>query len=300
MRVTGHFRFQPSALSLPALVLAAGMLLGGPVVWGAEQRFAVGGVEMVLEEVTAEAQVFFQSMRLNRAAGEWNAEMVVVNRSGRVLPGPLVVLVTGASGTSGPLGADGLDTEVPGRPYYDLTGWLEEGALPAGARTAPRTIALGVAWGAPKLETRVYARPERSGVALASVRTLNAAGQPLPGVALSIVGPEGVEERVSDPDAGVASVGQGPGEHVIRFSAEGYLPVWRQRLLVAGETRVVPSPRLTPRASEIFTVTPLGGTVVRDVAGRVEISFGPGTVNQATTVRLTPLTRRVLVRRRLK
>ena len=254
-----------------------------------ERTFLLQGVSVQLEDATERVAVFFRSMRLNRALDAWNVEVTLSNRSTQVLYGPLVLLVDGFSGTTGPQQADG--TTDDGKSFYDLSGLVQESGLGPGQLTTPRTLTLGRgAQGSPALHTKVYTarRPVRT--ALGVTRSLDAAGQPLPGVSLAVAGPGGSVVQHSDTPSGVTCFGTGTGRHVLKFSAADHLPVWRIESLGGEQPTVVPNPRLTRRATNIFAVTPLGGVVVSNATGTVRVDFGPGTVNEPATVTLTALT----------
>jgi RHS repeat-associated protein len=269
------------------------LCLLGPGQMGAqaqtEAEFTLNGTELTLAEVTPEADVYFRSMRLNRALNVWNVEVTVSNKAARVLSGPVVLLLDGFSGTTGLQSPDGTTTD--GKGFLDLSAEAGDGALAPGEVTVPRTLTLGRSGtSSPTLTTKVYAARPPVVAALGVTRSLDEAGRPLPGVALAITGPVGSGTQTSDAPSGVASFGQGPGEHLLKFSTEGYLPVWRKQTLSADRTTVLPNPRLTKRSAQTFTVTPLGGTTVSNATGTIAINLDAGAVSQTTTVTLTPLT----------
>lgn len=263
-------------------------------VFAAEKAFTVSGANLTLEDVSSEVEVRYRSMRLNRAQNVWNVEALLTNRSSRVIQGPFVLFVENFTGTTGPQQADGSDDSTPARAFFDLSANAGDGALSPGEITLPRTLTLGVGTGAPSLVTRAFAAPNRSGVALALVRSLNAVGQPLTGVQVEEVGPVGPTNTVTDPVFGIATVGQGSGAHLWKFSASGYLPVWRQQSLSTGEVAVITSPRLTRRGTNTATITLLDGGQARDAGGAIQINFPAGAVTQNTTATLTPLTGQTL------
>lgn len=274
------------------LVCALGLLLcllGPGRVHAQDRTFRLNDTDLTLAEVTPEADVYFRSMRLNRALNVWNVEVTVSNKVGRLLSGPVVLLVDAFSGTTGAQQPDGTTTD--GKGYFDLSALAGDGALNPGEVTVPRTLTLGrTASGSPSLTTKLFAARPPVAVALGVTRSLDEAGRPLPGVALDITGPVGAAQQTSDAPSGVASFGQGPGEHLLKFSTDGYLPVWRQPKLAADRTTVLPNPRLTKRSSQTFSVTPLGGTTVSNATGTISIDFAAGAVSQSTTMTLTPLT----------
>jgi hypothetical protein len=273
-----------------ALLLLLLCVLGpGRVSAQTEAEFTLNNVPVTLAEVTPEADVYFRSLRLNRALNVWNVEVSVSNKVGRVLSGPVVLLIDGFGGTTGVQTPDGTTTD--GKGFLDLSALAGDGALSPGEVTAPRTLTLGRSGtSSPSLTTKVYAARPPVVAALGVTRSLDEAGRPLPGVALEITGPVGSGSQTSDAPSGVASFGQGPGEHLLKFSTDGYLPVWRKQTLAADRTTVLPNPRLTKRSLQTFAVTPLGGTTVSNATGTILIDFAAGAVSQSTTITLTPLT----------
>jgi RHS repeat-associated protein len=277
------------------LLLSCGVWLGSVdrVLAQDERTFELNDVPVTLAEVTAGVDVYFSSMLLNRALNVWNVEVSVSNQWDRVISGPVVLLVAGFSGTSGPQNADG--TIESGHGFYDLTGSLSGGNLLPGAVSQRRVLTLGRSGGGqPFLMTQVYAGKSAEAVALALTRSLDEAGRPLPRVRLEIEGPAGAGLQETDRDSGVASFGQGAGRHGVKFSHAGYLPVWREQELRSGHTAVLPNPRLTRRAMAGFAVTPLGGVVVTDQAGSIRVDVPAGAVSRQGTITLTPLTGQTL------
>ncbi|MBX3733953.1 MAG: Ig-like domain-containing protein [Verrucomicrobiae bacterium] len=260
-----------------------------------EKVFRWNNAELTLAEVTPETAVYFRSMRLNRALDVWNVEVTVSNRSGRILNGPLVLLVDSYSGTPGPVGPDGLDDSQPSKAFFDLSGRTTDGTLAPGGVTAPRTLTLGRSGTAPPaVETRVFAARVPVVSALGLTRSLDEVGRPLPAVGLSVEGPAGTGVQTSDSPSGVASLGQGPGEHRMVFSADGYFPVWRRQTLTEGRTTLIPNPRLTRRQDAGVVATPLDRVVLSNASGSIRIEIPAGAVNQSTTLGLTPLTGQTL------
>ena len=169
----------------------------------------------------AQVEVRYQAMRLNRALNVWNVEAVLENKGTRVLQGPVVLLVDSFSGTTGPLQTDGADDGTPAKKFYELSASLKEAKLSPGEKATARTLTLGVSTGVPKLVTKVFAARAKPPLALALVRTLDQAGQPLTNVKIEEIGPNGTASLVSDPNFGVATLGQGSGGHVWKFSKVG-------------------------------------------------------------------------------
>jgi len=195
----------------------------------AEKAFTLSGANLTLEDVSAGVEVRFRSLRLNRAQNVWNVEALLTNKSSRLLRGPFVLSVESFTGTTGPVQPDGLDNGIPAKAFFDFSAGVADGVLAPGAITPQRTLTLGVSAGAPALVTKVFAAPDRGNVALGLVRPLDEAGQPLANVQIEEVGPVGPTNLTTDPVFGVATVGQGRGTHIWKFSAPGYLPVWHTK-----------------------------------------------------------------------
>jgi RHS repeat-associated protein len=253
------------------------------------REFSLSGVTIDLEDVTSQSDVYFTSMRLNRALNVWNVELAVSNKSSQALSGPIVLLVDGFSGTSGPQQTDGTIDGAKG--FFDMSGWTQGAGLGPGQTSGKRTLSLGIGGsGSPSLVTRIYAARPPEVAALALTRSLDDAGRPLPAVEMQIAGPAGSGSQHTDIHSGVSSFGQGAGAHVVKFSRDGYLPVWRRAFLSETDTRVVPNPRLTKRSPATSTATPLSETVVSNSTGSIRIVVPAGAVSQSTTISLTPLT----------
>ncbi|MBL9172703.1 MAG: Ig-like domain-containing protein, partial [Verrucomicrobiales bacterium] len=275
---------------LLGLALIGGGVIGANRTVAADKTFRIQDSDVVLAEVTPDADVYFRSMRLNRAQNVWNVELVVSNKSSRTLTGPLVLLVDSFQGTPGLIGPDGLDDSQPAKAFLDLSAAAGNGSLSPGEVTSARTLTLGrSAAGSPSLATRLYAARPPAVATLAVTRSLDGVGQPLPGVLLSGAGPSGALDQRSDSPSGVASFGRGAGEHQVRFSLEGYLPVWRREILAADQTTVVPNPRLTARSPAGFPITPLGGSVMTNSDGSLVLQVPPGVVQEPVTATLTGL-----------
>jgi RHS repeat-associated protein len=253
----------------------------------AEKPFTLNGTSFILEDVSTEVQVQYQSMRLNRALNVWNVEASLRNSGTRALQGPLVISVESFTGTTGLLQPDGLDAETPAKAFLDMSGTISNGVLGPGAKSANRTLSLGKASGSPKLVTKVYATRQISGTGLALVRTLNEAGQPLTEVTVDEVGPTGTNRLSTDASFGLATVGQGIGSHAWKFSKAGYLPAWRQEVLGAEPVKLLPSPRLTKRSGSV-ALTPIGG-LAASAGGAIQVNYQPGAIVQDTGVTVTAL-----------
>lgn len=272
------------------IAMALGILLVADKAGAQEEVvFVLNDVSVTLADSTTRADVFFSSLRLNRALNVWNVEVTVSNRSSAVLSGPVVLLVDGYSGTTGPVLPDG--TADGGKAFYDFSSQIPGRGLFPGQKSSPRTITLGrSAAGSPTVTARVFAARPATVAALGLTRTLNDSGQPLPAVAMQIVGPSGTTNRVSDPDSGVASFGEGPGAHWVKFSRDGFLPVWRQQVLDSNEPAVFPNPRLTRRSESAMAVTPLGGALLSNATGAIQVEVPAGALGQAASLTLTPIT----------
>jgi RHS repeat-associated protein len=249
-------------------------------------QFKLGDVTVNLQEVTTNVDVYYSAMRFNRAANEWDVDVTVSNKSALTISAPLVYLVDSFTGTSGPLRADGVSTNLS---YYDLSGQIPSGVLAPGTVSAARTLGFGFTTNqGPKLATRLFSGIQtNTSQALAFVRTLNQAGQPLPGVSVQETGPGGGATNLTDGVFGVATLGQLPGDYVWQFSQPGYLSVWRQASLQSNSVAVIPYPWLTASSQQTFTISPLlGGTASNQT---VAVQFGPGSVSQQAAVQLTAL-----------
>jgi hypothetical protein len=251
-----------------------------------EQMFQLNGADITLAEATPDVETYFTSMRLNRALNVWNVEVAVTNSSSRVLTGPLVLMVDSFVGTSGVQQPDGVSS---GKAFFDLSALAAENTLSPGQGTVKRTMTLGRGVGSPALTARLFVARPAAAAALGVTRSLNGVGQPLPNVQMEIGGPSGTVLKNSDAPSGVASFGSGPGEHIVRFTREGYLPVWRKQVLEADKTTVVPNPRLVEKSKIRFEVTPLGGVTVSNQTGSVKITVGAGKVSQGTIVAVTQM-----------
>jgi RHS repeat-associated protein len=271
--------------------LWAWLLLVVPSVPALARPFVIGGQTVELAEVSATVEAYFGSMRLNQPANQWNFDLRLRNTAVAPLAGTVVVVVESSQNTSGALSPDGRTED--GKAWFDVSSLLPAGGLATGQTSAARTLALGITSGSPALTVKVFAGAAVTGPALGFVRTLDAQGLPLPGVTVTEAGPEGDGVAKSDARFGVATIGQGAGLNTFRFEAAGYLPVWRTLTLAAGSVRELPSPRLTPRATNSLPLSPLGG-VVSNVTGALQITVPAGALNAAATATLTPLTAQTL------
>ena len=144
-------------------------------------RICPGRAHFELREVTRDVDVYFTSMRLNRALNQWNVEVTLSNRTAQPLNG-LLVLVVIVSPHFRPAAADGSSA---GQSFYDLGAQSAGGRLPAGGQTVLRARWL---WGlSPAVHPksfRGFLLITRRAPALGFVRSLDSLGQPLPGVSV--------------------------------------------------------------------------------------------------------------------
>ncbi len=120
-----------------------------------------------------------------------------------------------------------------------------------------------------------------AGFALARVRTLDGIGHPLSGVTINEEGPAGQAGYVSSEPSGFASLGQGAGSHLWRFSAPGHLQVCRVADLVMGEVAVLPSPWLAKLNEEQTDLSVTQSSTVSTPDGGIRIDYPAGTFSRA-------------------
>lgn len=240
-----------------------------------------------LEDVSPNVAVFTSSVRPSRVADQWNFEVTVSNRADRAIRGPIAVVFESLKGSAGVVEPSGIDGS--GKPFFEISAQLLNGGLPAHGMSKPRTVAVrALAGAAPVVETRVYAA--RSPVqGAARVRTLNEVGQPLGAVTVEVVG--ATAPLQTDASYALASL-VGGGQKVMRFSRDGYLPVWRSRAFDENAIGEIPSPRLVPRDTHPVTLRPVdGGTMERD---GLTVVIAPGAINSEATLTVTRLTGQTL------
>ncbi|MEO8428056.1 MAG: hypothetical protein ABI651_13175, partial [Verrucomicrobiota bacterium] len=283
-------------VSLAAIVALTSFLLRQPC-HAAQRDFVLAGVKITLNDVSDQADVFFQSMRLNRSLNVWNVDVSVLNKSGQPLEGPLVLLVDSFTGTTGAQSPDGLADNQPAKAFFDFTRTLTNGKLLPGERSTKRPLVLGFqAGGSPKLTVKVFARAALSETGLNLVRTLNAFGQPLPSVLVEDVssGARLTGAIQTDEAFGLATLTQTNPIAAIRFSEDGFLPVWRIIGATSNGVGVIPSPRLTRRDNNIATFKPIAGGALTRGNPPIEVKFTPGSFSADTAAQLTPLTSQTL------
>lgn len=260
----------------------------------AEKVFTIGGAQVSLQDLSGDVMPNFAAMRFNRALNIWNVDLSLANGSQNSLQGPFIVVVDSYSGTSGPLHQDGFDESQPPKAFYDFSATVANGTLAAGGKSGVRTIGLGVLGvNAPRLVMKVFGRSAPAPGGFAVTRSLNEVGQPLGNVQVLESGPIGLGSLQTDALDGWVTLGQGSGEHIWKFTADGYLPVWRKGSIGA-EAGVIPNPRLVRRGSQSFALTPLDGGATTDNSRSIQLNFGPGVVSENTTATLTPLTGQTL------
>lgn len=267
-------------------VLVGAMLAVALPLAASAREFSLSGVQLDLPEVTTNVDVYFAAMRFNRASNEWDVDVTLSNKTTQAISAPMVLLVDSFTGTTGPLRVDGSSSNEM---FYDFSAQVPQGVLPAGSRSATRTIALGfTAGGSPKLVTQIFAGAGNGhSQALGFVRSLNEVGQPLASVQVLETGPDGASTNVTDGAFGVATLGKSAGNYVWKFSLPGYLSVWRQATLQSNAVAVIPYPRLMPCSTQAFALSPLTGGTISNATVQAQVAGGG--IMQNTTARLTLL-----------
>lgn len=252
---------------------------------GAERTFQLSGVPMVLQEVSGTTEIYYSAMRFNRVSNVWNVEMSVKNSGTVALQSPLVLQVTEITGSPGLVGGEG--TGEGTLPYFDLSGKITERLMPGGS-SAPMTLTLLRGDSTPALKASVYSAVERL-LAAGMVQTLDWDGQILGGVEITEEAAAGSRQFSSDADFGVASLGTGPGDYRWKFTRPGYYPVWRGGTIMNGNVAQVPAPRLTKYNPVVTEITTLNGGKIIDGTAEIEVLVEPGSVQQNSIGRVTPL-----------
>jgi len=211
-----------------------------------ERTFSLNGVEVVLEDVSAEVEVYFRSMRLIRAQNVWKSEVTLKNRGTRSFAAPLILSIESFTGTTGPVAVDG-EAGTPSHPFFDLSSKLTAVELGPGASTTMRTLQFGRSAGSPVITTRVFAARNLGGFALGYVRSLDAVGHPLANVSVEVRGSVASETNQTDSIGGFLTFGQGAGLERLVFRKTAYLPVWRETTLFLNTVAALSPPRLTGR-----------------------------------------------------
>ena len=147
---------------------------------------------------------------------------------------------------------DGLVTATSQRSSAVRTGDTFEVRVAPGAALDPASLIWTLSVGT------------RSEFALGVARTLDGAGQPLGDVAVEEQGPAGLVLRASEPLSGIATLAEQAGSFRWRFEKVGYLPVWREGTLAAGQVLLVPSPWLARRSEERVALSVLNGGTLGD------------------------------------
>jgi RHS repeat-associated protein len=249
------------------------------------KTFTLGNQVVVAEDITSEAPVLFRAMRFNEATEQWNVELVVTNQGERTFGKPIFLTVESFANTTGPLTIDGVLPETPPKPFLTLD---TSGLLAPGKISLPRTLSLGFVEGAgaPRLQMRVFGTAAGFPYALALTRTLDDVGQPLTDVRVTEQRPNGTRTLQTDPEYGVVTLGQAPGEHTWTFEHEGHLPVWRKQTLARGAVRLIPNPRLARRNTNSVFIATGGANNVSDPSNNVIIHF-PQSAGAVGAVTLT-------------
>jgi RHS repeat-associated protein len=113
--------------------------------------------------------------------------------------------------------------------------------------------------------------------AAARSRTLDASGQPLGGVSVRQRLGDEVTEFLSDPATGFVALGGPPGDHLWRFSRDGYLTVWRKARLAARDAAFIPSPWMVRQHPDQHPVSPLRELALGGSGGHpASLTFPPG------------------------
>ena len=224
---------------------------------GAEVReFVLSGTDRALSESPASVQVIFRAVRFNELSEQWNVDVLVTNKGPETFSGLIVLAIDGVTGTTGPIRPDGFSLGSPSSPFFQLQlpAAYVDGQFAPGRATQPRTIALEFVDGAgpPKLTTKVFIQPVGQAFSLALTRSLDGLGQPLPRAQVTETGPQGERVLLTDSEYGIVTLGQGPGEHVWRFDSPGHFPAWRNGSVPLGNVRLIPSPRLASRSTNVF------------------------------------------------
>lgn len=250
-----------------------------------DRNFSLQGTALRLQDLSSEAEVFFQSMRFNRASNVWNVEVTVRNKGTRELNGPIVLSIESASGTPGPIAPDGIGDGSPGKPFYDLTALGQNGLLAPGQTSRPRTLTLGFNGSAPVLTTKVFgSRPVFSSLVLA--RAINDAGVALGDVVVQRAGSPDTNLITTEPRSGLVTL---PGTNATwKFSKTNHLSSWRTFDAGTNNVGLAPSPRLTPRSTNTVVIGVASGGAVVDPSG-VLVSYEPGSFNSEASVTLTAL-----------
>jgi len=137
-------------------------------------------------------------------------------------------------------------------------------------------------------ETQVSIAPPGS-FALGRTRTLDGNGHPLGQVVIGQTGSSGVRTYGSDATSGFASLGGQPGDHVWRFSHDGYLTCFRKATLGSGTVRLIPYPWLAALNPQRTTLSLLNATEVRSPENRVALMVPAEAYGQVQSVALTDL-----------
>jgi RHS repeat-associated protein len=220
-------------------------------------------------------------------------DVLATNKGPETFSGLIVVAIDGVTGTTGAVRPDGFSLGSPSSPFFQLQlpAAFVDGQFGPGRATQPRTIALGFVDGAgpPKLTTKIFIQPVGQAFSLALTRSLDGLGQPLPGAQVTETGPQGERILATDSEYGIVTLGQGPGEHAWRFDSPGHLPVWRNGSVPLGNVRLIPSPRLASRSTNLFFLAGGAASQMQDAATNIQITIPAGAFSESVDGTLTPL-----------
>ena len=251
-----------------------------------DRTFTLQGSTLRLQDLSSEAEVFFQSMRYNRASNVWNLEVTIRNKGNRDINGPVILSIDGITGTTGPIGADGMDGGSPGKPFYDLTGLAQNGLLAPGQTSRSRTLTLAFGAGSPVITPKVFgSRPTFSPLVLA--RSINEAGVALGSVSAEQAGVIDTNGFATESRSGLITL---PGETATwRFSKTNHLTSWRTFSAGTNPVVFVPGPRLTAKSTNTVVIGVASGGSVVDAGAGIAVAYEPGSFTTEAPVTLTPL-----------
>lgn len=239
---------------------------------GERAEFGLGGGVAALDSRgSTEIQILWRGIRLNRATGQWNVDLVARNSGSTAWSGPLVVRIDQVTESAGIVNASGTSG---GKAYVDLTSRLTGNRLAPGEETRSIVVVLAGSTRVPTLTGTGFSGPALVGPA-AFLRVVDGLGMPLSGVTVSEVGPVGTASYRTGRRTGAVTLGQGEGVHAWTFRKAGHLPAWRRATLAGSGVVRVPGPWLAQRDGTARAVGAGGGTI-EDPAGGLILSFPAG------------------------
>lgn len=186
--------------------------------------FVLGGVEVELDDITADTAVHFRSVRPAIGRSGWFVDAVVSNRTSATFTGPFLLrFVTNAHTGSGIVGTS---RDRDGIAVLDVTAQVPDGALGPGALSRTTTLELGRDGAAPVIAAEVYARRPSSPVPLLVIRTFGGDGLPAGGVVAEEIGPVSPRRFTSGRGGWLTLEGVGPVKGW-KFTAPGTRPGFR-------------------------------------------------------------------------